>query len=60
MRNSQTTQEQEMTVTCVSEPPGVTCTDGSTGHFFRIAGVLSVGLTVEHHSSTKDIRHENL
>jgi hypothetical protein len=23
------------TITCDSEPSGVTCTDGSTGHFFR-------------------------
>jgi hypothetical protein len=25
------------TITCVSEPAGVTCTDASTGHFFRVS-----------------------
>jgi hypothetical protein len=25
------------TITCESEPAGITCTDASTGHFFRIA-----------------------
>jgi hypothetical protein len=24
-------------ITCDSEPAGVTCTDGSTGHFFRVS-----------------------
>ena len=26
------------TITCDSEPSGVTCTDTSTGHFFRVSG----------------------
>lgn len=26
-----------MSITCNSEPSGMTCTDASTGHFFRIA-----------------------
>jgi hypothetical protein len=26
------------TITCDSEPSGVTCTDSSTGHFFRVSG----------------------
>ena len=25
-------------ITCDSEPSGVTCTDTSTGHFFRVSG----------------------
>lgn len=25
-------------ITCKSEPSGVTCTDSSTGHFFRLSG----------------------
>ena len=25
------------TITCDSEPPGVACTDSSTGHFFRVS-----------------------
>ena len=25
------------TITCGSEPPGVTCTDTGTGHFFRVS-----------------------
>jgi hypothetical protein len=25
------------TLTCDSEPSGITCTDGSTGHFFRVS-----------------------
>jgi hypothetical protein len=31
-------------MTCDSEPSGVTCTDNSTGHFFRVAGLLPAGV----------------
>ena len=34
-------------ITCDSEPSGMTCTDAGTGHFFRIARAIPMGCTDE-------------